>query len=338
MRIIDGHVHLRDEDWRHKSTIAEGLKLAKKSNVYAVVDMPNLPNPVTTRERVFQRLSLAKKSNSSVSYATYIGITAEPRQIREAVETQRELFPYTIGLKLFAGKSTGNLAVIDEKDQERIYRVLSDYRGVLTVHCEKESYLKPQLWNPSNPISHCAARPPEAELTSIEDQVRFAYDSSFQGTLNIAHITTPEAVKYVNDIRKHGGAQFGNIKITCEVTPHHLFIHDKMMNEKDGIMLKVNPPLRSQKDQEGLLECLMNGEIDWIATDHAPHTLDEKTGKALDENEKPIYASGIPGLQKWPGVLNRLRQMNMSEKKIENLAFWNFFRTFRLNEKFLRNG
>ncbi|MCK4650219.1 dihydroorotase [Candidatus Pacearchaeota archaeon] len=320
--IIDPHVHLRDEEQSYKTTIAIGLKEAKKSGVIAVFDMPNSYSPVTTRKRALERLSIAKRANSSVFYGTYIGLTSDSAQVREAVKTHAELFPKVVGLKLFAGHSVGNLGVIEEGDQKELYESLDKYRGVLVVHCEKEAFLKPELWDAQNPITHCMARPPKAELKSIEDQVKFAHEANFQGTLHIAHISTPEAVNFVNGIRR----DIRNLKITCGATPHHLFMYDEMMNGESGLMLKMNPPLRTKKEQEGLLECLRRGEIDWIETDHAPHTEDEKLN--------PPYMSGIPGLHRWPSVIERLRKMSFSEQQIQNLTFNNVIKTFKLNKNF----
>ena len=328
--IIDDHVHCRDEEEAEKTTISERLAIAKQAGVVAIFDMPNTKRPVITKQRVLERLALAEQAGSSVFYGTHMGVTTNPEQIQEAIETHAELFPRVVGLKLFAGRSVGNLEVTKEKDQANIYKALAGYKGVLTVHCEKESLMKPELWDPRNPISHCAARPSEAELESIIDQVKFAYDANFQGTLHIAHITTPEAVAYVNSVRNHSTNQMGKLKITCVATPHHLFMCDKMMNEELGIMNKVNPPLRTQEQQRGLLECLRRGEIDWIETDDAAHTSDEKLN--------PPYMSGIQGLHKWPTVISSLRKKGFSKEQLQDLVYNNARKTFNLKEDFYKHN
>ena len=327
--IIDPHVHCRDEEWAYKTTIAERLSLAQQAGVVAIFDMPNLPRPVTTKKRVLERLALAKKTDSPVFYGTYIGVTSDPAQVREAVKTHTEL-AQVVGLKLFAGHSVGDLEVPSKKDQAKIYQALRGYKGVLAVHCEKESIMLPQLWNPQDPITHCAARPSIAELRSIEDQVKFAYDAEFQGTLHIAHITTPEAVAYVNSVKNNSTSQMGRLKITCAATPHHLLKYDQVMRGEDGIMWKVNPPLRTRQQQQGLFKCLEQGEIDWIETDDAKHTKDEK--------RNPPYMSGISDPQVWSSTINRLKKAGFKDQQIQDLVYNNARKTFNLKENFYKQN
>lgn len=331
MIAIDPHVHCRDEEQDYKTTIVERKAIAQEAGVVAIFDMPNTQRPVTTKERVLERLSIADKSKSPVFYGTYIGLTADPEQVRHAVETHKELFPRVVGLKLFAGRSVGDLAVVEEKDQRKVYEALRGYQGVLAVHCEKESLMRPDLWDPEFPITHGIARPSEAELESIKDQAKLAYSTNFQGTLHIAHITTPEAVAYVNSVRNNDGNQMGRLKITCAATPHHLFMSDKSMIEEDGIRNKVNPPLRTEIQRKGLFECLRRGEIDWIETDDATHTKEEKLN--------PPYMSGQQGLHKWPSLIKMLMEANFPIQRIQDLVFNNVVKTFNLNEDFyLQNG
>ena len=94
--------------------------------------------------------------------------------------------------------------------------------------------------------------------------------------------------------------QRNHIKITCGLTPHHALLYDRLMKKKDGYLLKMNPPLRTKKIQENILKLLFTGKIDWIETDHAPHTLAEKKN-----------ASGIPGLPFYPHFIRKLRKMGM---------------------------
>jgi len=319
---IDAHVHCRDGTQSYKETISHALEVAEKVGVDAIFDMPNTNPPITTRGLVEERLEIANKCNSPVFYGLYFGITPYYNQIAEAVEIHRELFPRVVGLKLFAGKSVGDLAVRKEGEQRQVYEALSNcgYKGVLAVHCEKEFFLKPTQFYPGVPETHSFARPSIAELESIKDQVKFSREADFKGTLQIAHISTPESVKYVDSVRKDG-----DLKISCGATPHHLFLnYNEWCANEDGLLFKVNPPLRSRQEQEGLLKCLKDGKIDWIETDHAPHTKEEKI--------KFPYMSGIPGLNKWGQVLTKLRTKSFSYQQIENLVFNNVYRTFQIPE------
>ena len=143
---IDAHVHCRDEEQSDKETIAHALEVAKRAGVDAIFDMPNTERPVTDRRRVDERLALADAAKSSVFYGLYVGLTPNPEQVRDAVRIHSEYFPRVVGLKMYAGKSAGDLEIIKKEEQDEVYRALSDYRGVLAVHCEKESFMKPKIW------------------------------------------------------------------------------------------------------------------------------------------------------------------------------------------------
>jgi len=294
---IDAHVHLRD----------------------AVFDMPNTDPSITTRELVMERLKLVKEANiPEVFYGIYMGITKDPEQIKQAVETHREL-PQVVGMKLYAGHSVGSLGVIKFEDQQTVYETLAKegYDGLLVVHAEKESLIKHELWNPNDPISHCYARPPISEIESIYDQLKLVNRTQFRGKLHITHISSLSGVDVVDNAKKNG------IDISCGICPHH-FIYDwEQMKAERGILWKMNPPLRSPESRERILQALKNGKIDWIETDHAPHSLEEKT--------KDKFLSGIPGLAWWPLFEEYLRQNDFSYDQIEKLTFSNIINRFNLN-------
>jgi dihydroorotase len=122
------------------------LEVAYDSGLDAVFDMPNTDPPVMTRELVVDRLRIAKEANiPDIFYGLYMGLTADPEQVKQAVDVFRE-FQQIIGMKLYAGHTVGNLGVITEKDPRAVYMTLAreDYKGVLAVHCEKESDLHPE--------------------------------------------------------------------------------------------------------------------------------------------------------------------------------------------------
>jgi len=316
--MIDPHVHCRDWTQSHKETIAHALSVAERTGLSGIFDMPNANPPITSRELVEKRLNDARKVNSSVFYGLYIGVTSSPSQIKEAVMTWREFFPKVVGLKMFAGHSVGNLGVIQEAEQRLVYQTLSDegYRGVLAVHCEKESLLRPDLWNPQVPVSHSYARPPEAEIKSIEDQIKFAADCQFKGRLHIAHTSLPESVELVDNARRQGA-----IKVSCGLTPHHCCIDYESIGEtKEGLLYKVNPPLRDRCSAKRMLDLLREGKIDWIETDHAPHTLKEKL-------EEP-YMSGFPGLPFYPRFVTFLRTQGFSDTQLRDLTHNNICNIF----------
>jgi dihydroorotase len=316
---IDPHVHFRDFNQKHKETIRHGLEVALDSGLDAVFDMPNTDPPIMTRDIVLDRLKIAKDADiPEVFYGMYMGITASPEQVKKAVDIYRE-FKQVIGMKLYAGHSVGNLGVVSETDQQMVYETLAraGYDGVMAVHCEKELHLHPDIWNNKEPITHCHARPENAEVESVTDQLRMAKESGFKGKLHIAHISSPKAVDLVTEAKKQG------LDVSSGICPHH-FIYDwSQMCDDNGILWKMNPPLREPDSRNKIFQYLREGKIDWIETDHAPHSLSEKTGAP--------YMSGIPGIAWWPIFEEFLRQQDFTDKQIEDLTFSNAARRFGID-------
>lgn len=306
--MIDPHVHLRDGKQQHKETLLHGLRVAEKIGLAAVFDMPNTAPPILHRSDVLRRLSIARAAGSSVFYGLYCGLTSDSTQITEAVECVRE-FQQVVGLKLFAGKSTGNLSIPDTVSQRRVFQTLTehDYRGVLAIHCEDEADFRPTDWDPQRPITHTMVRPPIAEIHSITKMIKLARETRFKGTLHVCHISLPESVEIIEAARMDIAFQ-----ITCGATSHHLLLWDTTMENADGLLLKMNPPLRSKSNQIALMQMLLDGRIDWIETDHAPHLKKEKL--------EPPYASGIPGFPILPDLLRILREKGASDSLISRIT------------------
>ena len=333
--MIDPHVHLRDWGQSYKETIAHGLSVAERIGLSGVFDMPNTSPAINSRALLERRLADAEKVNSPVFYGVYAGLTSDPAQIREVVEAYRDFFPKensrvgVVGLKMFAGHSVGNLGIIEPQDQKIVYETLVDagYDGVLPVHCEKESLLLPCLWDPANPRSHSFARSHLSEVGSVSDQIKLAEGCGFKGTLHIAHVSAPYSIKLIEAARARG-----KIKITCGVTPHHCLLdYESIPNSEQGLLFKVNPPLRNSSASFRMFAFLREGKIDWIETDHAPHTLAEKTGKALDAKGQPQYMSGFPGLPFYPHFLEVMRRCYFPSEMIKDLTHNNICKTFGIN-------
>lgn len=318
---IDPHVHCRDEEQSYKETIAHTLKVAENAGFTAIFDMPNTQRPVTTKDRVLERARLFENSQSPLCFGIYMALTEDENQVKHAVETYKNR-PIKnskwsiVGFKLYAGNSTGNIGVTIEDKQRLVYKTLAkeDYKGVLVVHAEKESLFRPGLFDPKKPITHAYARPPESEVESVKDQIRFAKESGFRGTLHIAHVSVPESVNIIYEER--------DINVTCGVTPHHLIFDYNKMEEPDGLLLKMNPPLREPGMNKELLEMLKGDQITWIETDHAPHTLEEKL------NNHPM--SGIPNLQAFPKFINWLSLQGVTHDKISLLTYHNIQKVFNM--------
>ena len=316
---IDAHVHFRDFNQTYKETVKHGLEVADDSGLDAVFDMPNTDPPIMTKNLVVDRLKLAKEANvPNVFYGLYMGLTADPEQVRNAVSIYRE-FSQVIGMKLYAGHSVGNLGVIKEDDQRTVYKILTEegFDGVIAVHCEKESELDQTVWNYNRQITHCFARPEKAEIGSVRDQLNYVRESGYKGKLHVAHISSPEAVDLIVQAKEEG------TDVSSGICPHH-FIYDwSQMYNENGILWKMNPPLRSPESREKIFQQLKNGKINWIETDHAPHSLTEKLGNP--------FMSGIPGIAWWPMFKKFLSRNEFTDSQIERLTHTNIVERFEID-------
>lgn len=320
--MIDPHVHLRDWEQDNKETVKHGFSVAYRAGLDAVFEMPNTDPALTSRETIEKRIELADRAiqelRINIFHGLYAGITVDPEQIKEIVRAYNDLFPRVVGIKMFAGHSTGNMGIVELEDQEMVYKALAElgYEAVLAVHCEKESELRPELWDPGNPFTHTLARPPEAEVESVKDQVRFAKKYGFEGTLHVCHVSVPGSITLLYDAWINSG-----LSISCGVTPHHLMLYDEMMEEDDGLLFKMNPSLRPGRMVGGLWNFLINMKINWIETDHAPHTLKDKLES---------HASGIPVLPYLPYFIDRLRIEGIPQESIDALTHDNIVKAFGL--------
>lgn len=323
--MIDPHVHLRDWNQAAKETLRHGLSVAARAGLDAVFEMPNTDPPLTSREAILRRIDDADAALAGLGvrlfHGLYAGVTAAPRQIEEAVRAWRDCFPRVVGLKLYAGHSTGQMGVIDPAEQVLVYRTLAalGFTGVLAVHCEKEALLRPDEWDPTRPVSHARARPPAAEVASIDDQKGLARTTGFAGTIHVCHISTPWAVDLLRGT--HGPAEQDRFKVTCGLAPHHALLDAGMMESKEGILLRVNPPLRPLPLPSLMLQRLEAGAIDWIETDHAPHTRADKTER---------FASGFPVLPFYPRFVRLLSERGMDRERIKEITHDAICRAFGL--------
>lgn len=313
MKRIDPHVHFRDEEQNYKETIKHGLSLAEEQGVSYVFDMPNIANPIITEEDVKRRLNLVPETKKD-KYFLYIGGTKDEEQLKNAINIVNN-YKQVIGIKIFAGKSTGDLATIEEESQKKIYKTLAenDYRGVLAVHCEKESYMKDEF-NPQNPITHATSRPREAEIESIKDQINFAKEVGFKGNLHIVHVSCKDSLSLIKEAKNE-------MNITCAATPHHILWDETKLDSDHGLLYKMNPPLRKKEDVEAVRQALKDGTIDWIETDHAPHAIGEKLYSG--------HPSGFPSLYLYKYLVEEfLPSLEIDESRIQDLTYNNIIKAF----------
>ena len=157
------------------------------------------------------------------------------------------------------------------------------------------------------------ARPAIAETESVKDLVSLALETGFEGTLHICHVSAKSTIEYVKTMRS-------KLHITMGATPHHALLSRKDA-ETESLMLKMNPPLRSEEDRNAVFSALLDGTIDWAESDHAPHTIEDKRGGA----------SGIPGLPGMDLLLSRLRASGCTEERLKAAFGGNVQRVFGLD-------
>jgi len=307
--MIDPHAHLRDWNQAEKETLDHGLSVAEAAGISAVFEMPNTDPPLTTRalleKRIRQADEVRERLNLSIFHGIYAGLTSDPDQIEEVVRSHREMFPRVVGLKLYAGHSTGNMGVTETASQRAVWEELTrrGYRGVVAVHAEMEALLRPDLRRTGDVKTHGQSRPAAAEVTSIQTQLLLAEGAGFRGTLHICHVSTPDSVRIV--LSQRAGLPY---RVTMGVTPHHLLLSEAHLESSPH--LAVNPPLRSEEDRRAMVRFLVDGAIDWIESDHAPHTIDDK-GRG---------ASGFPGFPGLRLLRDSLAQSELSGDRIASIT------------------
>lgn len=271
---VDVHVHLREPGFFYKETIRSGSQAAAKSGYSCICPMPNL-NPVPdTYENLKVQLDIIKK-DSSIRVLPYGSITmGEKGQTLAAME---EMAPYVIG---FSDDGVG----VESEDMMRQAMKKAKALGLpIAAHCEDMTlrnggYIHDGAYAKAHGHKGICS---ESEWKPIARDLRLAAETGC--SYHVCHVSTKESVQLIREAKAAG------IDVSCETAPHYLLLSDSDLQE-DG-RFKMNPPLRSEEDRQALLEGLLDGTIDMIATDHAPHSQEEKS-KGLAGS-----AMGVTGLE-----------------------------------------
>jgi dihydroorotase len=302
---IDAHVHFREPGFPHKETWESGSKSAVAGGVTTVFDQPNTEPPTIDAESYEQKRDLA--SSSLIDYAINGGVSAD--------WTPDELFAKPLGAlgEVFLADSTGDMGI----DTDRYRAALGDaleHDVPVTVHAEDATLFDDSVRDRTDPDAWSAYRTADAEIAAIERACRVA--SELGTTIHVAHTSTPEGVDIVQDAG-----------MTCEVSPHHLFLSRDDLDEL-GTFGRMNPPLRSKSRRETMFQRLLDGSIDIVATDHAPHTAAEKDASIW---EAP---SGVPGVETaLPLLLEAAREGRIGYERIRDLTATNVASIFGLDRK-----
>ncbi|QIE59504.1 dihydroorotase [Rasiella rasia] len=265
--MIDDQVHFREPGLTHKATIETESRAAVAGGITSFIEMPNTVPQATTIELLEDKFAIAKQT-SWANYSFMFGGTNN--NIDEILKVDPKK---VAGLKLFLGSSTGNMLVDDPKTIEEIF---SKTKLLISTHCEDEATIKKNMaaaiekYGEDIPISeHPKIRSAEACYISSSKAIELAKKTGAR--LHVFHLSTEkETHLFKNKLPLH------KKKITAEVCVHHLWFTDEDYAEK-GTHIKWNPAVKSEADREGLWKALNDDRIDIIATDHAPHTLEEKS-------------------------------------------------------------
>lgn len=278
--IIDIHVHFRQPGLEYKADILSESSAAVAGGVTTVFDMPNTIPPTTSLQTLTEKIKLAKE-NMLCNYKFYLGITNN--NLEEALNIDSNLI---CGYKIYLGSSTGDMLVDKAQAIEGLFE---RSKMIITAHCEEEKRIRENTTKykdlyPNNDAPatiHPLVRDAEACYLSTKYAIGLAKQNT---KLNIAHITSEKELSLL----KTGKVDSKNI--TAEVSPIHLWFEEKDF-ERLGNKIKCNPSIKSKADRDALREALREDRIDFVATDHAPHLMEEK--------EKPYFQapSGIPSIQ-----------------------------------------
>ena len=264
--IIDDQVHFREPGLTHKADIESESKAAIAGGITSFIEMPNTNPQTTTIEKLEEKFAIAA-DKAYANYSFMFGGTND--NLEEILKVDKNA---VAGLKLFLGSSTGNMLVDDPEILEKIF---SSTDMVISVHCEDEATIRNNMkiytdkFGDDIPIKyHPIIRSEEACYISSSKAIELAKKTGAR--LHVFHLSTGKETKLFSN-----KLPLKDKKITAEVCIHHLWFSDKDYDTK-GTRIKWNPAVKTAKDREQLWKALLDDRIDVIATDHAPHTSDEK--------------------------------------------------------------
>lgn len=322
--MIDDQVHFREPGLTHKADIESESRAAVAGGITSFIEMPNTVPQATTIKLLEEKFDIAAKT-SWANYSFMFGGT------NDNLEEILKVDPKTVaGLKLFLGSSTGNMLVDDPDTLENIF---SKTNLLISAHCEDETTIRNNLakyqeeYGDDIPVEcHPKIRSEEACYISSSKAVALAKKTGAR--LHVFHVSTEKETHLFSN-----KLPLSKKKITAEVCVHHLWFTDEDYKTK-GTRIKWNPAVKTQKDKDGLLKALLDDRIDVIATDHAPHTMEEKNNNYMNS------PSGAPMVQHaLVAMLEMYHQGKISLEKIVEKFAHNPAVLFQIKDRgFIREG
>ncbi|MDP1560505.1 MAG: dihydroorotase [Pirellulaceae bacterium] len=292
--VIDDQVHFRQPGLEHKEDLAHATRACAKGGITSFLEMPNTKPATVSVDLLHQKLDLAAR-HCLVNYGFYMGAT--PYNVEELKCGRR-----TPGIKIFIGSSTGDLLV---DQQDALERIFAETTLPITAHCEDEATVRAnaaRLAGVHDVAVHSQIRDHAAALIATRRTLSLA--KRHKHRFHVLHVSTAAEVAEIRD-HQH--------LITAEVCPHHLFfsVDDYA---RLGTLIQMNPSIKFRSDNEGLWQALLDGSIQVVATDHAPHTWEEK------QQPYPASPSGLPAVENSLALF--LNQVNLGRCRIEQVVRW----------------
>jgi len=285
--IIDDQVHFREPGLTHKANIYTESKAAVAGGITSYMEMPNTNPQTLTQELLEQKFKIAEE-DSLANFTFSMGVSNN--NLEEVLKTD----PKTVGaIKIFMGSSTGDMLVDDRKVLEEIF---SKTPMLIAVHCEDENIIQENIakakerFGEDVPISeHPNIRSEEACFKSSSFAVELA--KKHDSRLHVFHLSTEKEIELFDNT-----IPLSEKRITAEVCIHHLWFDESNYQEK-GTLIKWNPAVKKKSDKEALFQALLDDKLDVIATDHAPHTLEEKSNTYFKSpSGGPLVQHALPAM------------------------------------------
>jgi dihydroorotase len=292
--VVDDQVHFREPGLTHKEDLLTATRACAKGGVTSFLEMPNTKPTTTSVAALESKLGLAA-GRCVVNYGFYIGAT--PENVAELARATR-----TPGIKIFIGSSTGDLLVDEQSALERIF---AETTLPICAHCEDEATVRAnaaRIGGGSSVADHSRIRDNAAALIATKRAVDLA--ERHRHRFHVLHVSTAEEVQFLR-----GTSDL----ITAEACPHHLFFtvddYDRL-----GSLIQMNPSIKSRADAAAVWQGLLDGTLEVIATDHAPHTLEEK------RQPYPKSPSGLPAVENSLALL--LNQVSLGLCSLRQVVSW----------------
>lgn len=310
--LIDAHVHFREPGLCYKEDLYTGSLSAVHGGVTSFLEMPNTKPLTITKEALQEKVELAKQKSLS-NFAFFLGATDS--NLKELINAH--LIPGCCGIKVFLGSSTGKLLLYND---QKLLEVLENTTLPISFHAEDEILLNQRLYIQEEATSvydHLKWRNTNTAIQATKKIINIAKQAKRK--INLLHISTKEEIDFLRDNK-----QYCNV----EVTPQHLSLSSPTCYDELNNLAQMNPPIREKVHQDSLWNGIKDGVVDFIASDHAPHAMSEKSKKY------PLSPSGIPGVQTTLSImLDHVAKEMLSLPNLTTLLSFNPARIYQLKNK-----